>query len=222
MARIGVCEDDPSVRRAVAEVLRSAEHTVVLTRNGHEAFSAFSEPGSVDAMVIDIGLPDADGRDVCAALRAAGQHAPVLFLTALDGVHNRIAGFNAGGDDYVGKPFSVGELQVRINALLKRTRPVPATIHGLVLDPERFSVRTPSGEEKLTPTEFRILAALAAQPGVVVRRRAAVAAGWPDGAMVSENTLDSYIRRVRVKLETVDSPVSLDTVRGVGYVLSDE
>lgn len=219
MARIGICEDDASVRRALGEMLTSVDHVVVTARNGHEALASFSTPGSVDAMVIDIGLPDADGRDVCAALRAGGQHAPVLFLTALDGPHNRISGFSAGGDDYVAKPFSVGEVLARINALLKRTRPQPARVAGLRLDPERFSVRTSTHEEKLTPTEFRILASLAAQPGVVVRRRAVVAAGWPDGALVAENTIDSYLRRLRVKLAAVESPVHLETVRGVGYVL---
>jgi len=207
------------VRRALVETLASADHVALIARNGHEALAKFSAPGSVDALVIDIGLPDADGRDVCAALRAAGQHAPVLFLTALDGVHNRISGFNAGGDDYVGKPFSVAEVLVRLQALLKRTRPKPEAVQGMRLDPERFSVRTSTHEEKLTPTEFRILAALAAQPGVVVRRRAVVAAGWPDGAMVSENTIDSYLRRLRVKLAAVESPVGVETVRGVGYVL---
>jgi two-component system response regulator MprA len=219
MARIGICEDDASVRRVLVEMLASGDHVAVTARNGHEALAWLSAPESVDAMVIDIGLPDADGRDVCAALRAAGQHAPVLFLTALDGPHNRISGFNAGGDDYVAKPFSVGEVLARINALLKRTRPVPDRVEGLRLDPERFSVRTAAAEERLTPTEFRILARLAAQPGVVVRRRAVVAAGWPDGAMVSENTIDSYLRRLRAKLAAVESPVHVETVRGVGYVL---
>lgn len=219
MAKIGICEDDAAVRRTLVEMLRSADHEVVLARNGHEAIAAFSAADSVDVIVIDIGLPDADGRDVCQALRASGQHAPVLFLTALDGVHDRISGFNAGGDDYVGKPFSVGEVLARIGALLRRTRPEPERIEGLKLDPERFSVRTPTGEEKLTPTEFRLLAVLAGDPGTVVRRRRVVAAAWPDGAIVSENTLDSYVRRIRVKLEAVGSPLRLETVRGVGYVL---
>ncbi|QWZ09967.1 response regulator transcription factor [Nocardioides panacis] len=219
MARIGICEDDAAVKRVLVEMLTAVDHQVVTARTGHEALESFSAPGSVDALVIDIGLPDADGRDVCAALRAGGQHAPVLFLTALDRVHDRISGFNAGGDDYVGKPFSVGEVRVRLDALLRRTRPEPRPVDGMRLDPERFSVRTAGLEAKLTPTEFRILAALAAQPGVVVRRRAVVAAGWPDGAMVSENTLDSYVRRVRAKLAAVESPVHVDTVRGVGFVL---
>ncbi|MEO7350696.1 MAG: winged helix-turn-helix domain-containing protein [Marmoricola sp.] len=90
---------------------------------------------------------------------------------------------------------------------------------GLQLDPDRHAVRYADAEVKLTPTEFRLLASIAAEPGTIVRRRAAVAAAWPDGAMVSENTIDSFIRRLRVKLEVVGSPVALETVRGVGFVL---
>lgn len=219
MARIGICEDDAAVRRVLTEGLRLADHEVVLARNGHEAMELLGPPSGVDVLVIDIGLPDADGRDVCQALRAGGQHAPVLFLTALDAVHDRISGFHAGGDDYVSKPFAIGEVLVRLDALVRRARPEPASTSGLVLDPERFSVRSPSGEERLTPTEFRMLAAVAARPGAVVRRRAVVAAGWPDGAIVNENTIDSYVRRLRVKLEAIDSPVRLETVRGVGFAL---
>jgi two-component system OmpR family response regulator len=216
---VGVCEDDPAVRRVVVEALRRAEYAVLVARNGHEAVRDFGPASGVHQLVIDIGLPDADGRDVCQSLRAAGQHAPVLFLTALAGLHDRLSGFNAGGDDYVVKPFAIAEVVARIDALVKRTRPLPGPATGLHLDPHRFCVRTAYGEQSLTPTEFRMIAALTSKPGVVVRRRAVVAAAWPDGAMVSENTIDSYIRRLRVKLAAVDSPVSLETVRGVGFVL---
>ncbi|ALX04313.1 response regulator transcription factor [Aeromicrobium erythreum] len=219
MARIGVCEDDASVRRVLVEGLRLSSHDVVLARTGREAMELFGADAELDALVLDIGLPDADGRDVCQALRAGGQHAPVLFLTALDAVHDRVSGFHAGGDDYVPKPFSISEVLVRLEALMRRSRSAPAEATGLVLDPERFSVRSPGGEQRLTPTEFRMLAAIAARPGEVVRRRAVVAAGWPDGAIVHENTIDTYVRRLRVKLEAIDAPVTLETVRGVGFVL---
>ncbi len=212
-------EDDASVRRVLADALRMKGHEVVIARNGREALQNLAPNSGVEVLVIDIGLPDADGRDVCQALRTEGQHAPVLFLTALDGVHDRVSGFHAGGDDYVSKPFALSEVMVRIEALHKRMRPAPTEVTGLHLDPDRYAVRHGDREERLTPTEFRMLAAIAAQPGVVVRRRAAVAAGWPEGAMVSENTIDSYIRRLRVKLAAIESPVSLETVRGVGFVL---
>ena len=219
VTRVGVVEDDASVRRVLSDALKMNGHEVVIARNGQEALRNLTPSSGVDVLVIDIGLPDADGRDVCQALRTEGQHAPVLFLTALDAVHDRVSGFNAGGDDYVPKPFALSEVMVRIEALHRRTRPVPTEVTGLHLDPDRYAVRHGELEQRLTPTEFRMLAAIAAQPGTVVRRRAAVVAGWPEGAMVSENTIDSYIRRLRVKLAAIDSPVSLETVRGVGFVL---
>ena len=219
VTRVGVVEDDASVRRVLSDALKMNGHEVVMARNGQEAMRNLTPSSGVDVLVIDIGLPDADGRDVCQALRTEGQHAPVLFLTALDAVHDRVAGFNAGGDDYVPKPFALSEVMVRIEALHRRTRPAPTEVTGLHLDPDRYAVRHGDLEQRLTPTEFRMLAAIAAQPGTVVRRRAAVVAGWPEGAMVSENTIDSYIRRLRVKLAAIDSPVSLETVRGVGFVL---
>jgi len=219
VARIGICEDDESVRRVLTDAFRMHGHEVVIARNGHEALRNFPVGTGLDVLVIDIGLPDSDGRDVCQALRAEGQHAPVLFLTALDGVHDRVSGFHAGGDDYVPKPFAISEVLVRVAALHKRSRPAPETVSGLHLDPDRHAVRHADAVAKLTPTEFRLLASIAAEPGTVVRRRAAVAAAWPDGAMVSENTIDSFIRRLRVKLQSIDSPVALETVRGVGFVL---
>jgi two-component system OmpR family response regulator len=219
VTKIGICEDDESVRRVLTDAFRMKGHEVVVARNGQEALGNFSVSAGIDVLVIDIGLPDSDGRDVCQALRTEGQHAPVLFLTALDGVHDRVSGFNAGGDDYVSKPFAIAEVLARISALHKRTRPAPEDVSGLHLDPDRHSVRYGDAEVTLTPTEFRMLASIAAEPGKVVRRRAAVAAAWPDGAMVSENTIDSFIRRLRVKLQALDSPVVLETVRGVGFVL---
>jgi two-component system response regulator MprA len=216
---IGICEDDESVRRVLTDALKLNGYDVVLARNGREALQNLGAASDVDVLVVDIGLPDADGRDVCQALRANGQQAPVLFLTALDGVHERVAGFSAGGDDYVVKPFAIAEVLARVGALHKRTRPVPEGSTGLHLDPDRYSVRHGDHEQRLTPTEFRLLASIAAEPGVVVRRRSAVVAAWPDGTVVTENTIDSYIRRLRVKLEAVESPVELKTVRGVGFVL---
>jgi len=135
-------------------------------------------------------------------------------------VHERLAGFSAGADDYLPKPFDVKELIARVEALAKRGRLVVAQApEDLVLDPARHALVCDDREVLLTPTEFRMLAAITSRPGEVVRRRAVVAAAWPDGAVVSENTVDSYVRRIRAKLTEVDSPVRLHTVRGVGFTL---
>jgi DNA-binding response OmpR family regulator len=220
MAKIALCEDDPSIRRIVLAALEHAGHVGVAAHDGREALNLFATDDSLDVVVLDIGLPDADGRDVCQALRSAGQPAPVLFLTALGAVHERLAGFSAGADDYLPKPFDVKELIARIEALAKRGRLVTGSAPSdLLLDPARHAIVCHGREVLLTPTEFRMLAAITSRPGEVVRRRAVVAAAWPDGAMVSENTVDSYVRRIRAKLSHVDSPVRLHTVRGVGFTL---
>lgn len=216
--RVGVCEDDPRIRRVVAEVLTADGHEVLLAHTGAEAMRLFGADAALGCIVLDIGLPDADGRDVCQALRGAGQRAPVLFLTARDGLHDVVSGFGAGGDDYLAKPFAVQELRVRVAALIRRSAPAAAPGHGVMLDPARFVLRFEAGEVVVTPTEFRMFAALLGRPGEVVRRRELVAAGWPLGAVVQENTVDSFVRRLRVRLVDLHCPGRIETVRGVGYV----
>ncbi|HWU22682.1 MAG TPA: response regulator transcription factor [Nocardioides sp.] len=222
MLRIGVCEDDPAIRRVLTRALEGAGHGVVPAHNGAEALTLLAASSGVDVLIMDVGLPDADGRDVLQALRANGQHAPALFLTALGDTHDVLAGFAAGADDYVVKPFEIKEVLVRIAALARRGRDVPATSpRGLTLDPVTHAATASGGEVLLTPTEFRMLAAITSQPGAVVRRRSVVAAGWPDGALVSENTIDSFMRRIRTKLGAIDAPVGIETVRGVGFRLTE-
>jgi len=216
---IGVCEDDASIRRLLVAALRFAGHETVVAHDGGEALRRFGADSNIEVMVVDIGLPDSDGRDVCQALRSAGQNAPVLFLTALGAPHERLAGFAAGGDDYVAKPFDVKELIARLEALGRRGRPALTTTSGLALDPARHAARTPAGEVLLTPTEFRMLAAITSRPDEVVRRHTVIAAAWPEGAIVAENTVDSFMRRIRAKLEEISCPVSIETVRGVGFRL---
>jgi DNA-binding response OmpR family regulator len=213
---VGVCEDEPALRSVLSRALRAMGHDPVVAATATEALRAFARQRP-EVLVLDIGLPDADGRDLCLALRAAGIDAPVLFLTARDGLHDKIAGFEAGGDDYLTKPFELDEVRVRLEALLRRTpSPVAVTEGEPVLDPARHALVVGDVEVALTPTEFRLLGRLMAEPSTVVRRHALVAAAWPHGAMVSDNTLDSYVRRIRKKLEPLDLAL-VSTVRGVGY-----
>ncbi|MBZ5734061.1 response regulator transcription factor [Nocardioides sp. TRM66260-LWL] len=216
MASIGVCEDDPAIRSVLAEALGGAGHEVTMAHTAGEALRLFGPDARLDALVLDIGLPDADGRDLCQALRGNGQPAPVLFLTALDALHDRLAGFSAGADDYLVKPFAIKELLARLEVLVRRPR-VDAPGGDLVLDPARHALVRGEAVVTLSPTEFRLLASLLSRAGEVVRRAALVAAAWPDGAIVNDNTLDSYVRRVRVKLGDVGSDAVVTTVRGVGY-----
>jgi two-component system, OmpR family, response regulator len=220
MLTIGICEDQEAIRTLLVRGLRHAGHEVVVAHDGREALLQLSPDKAIDAIVMDIGLPDADGRDVVQALKSAGQHAPVLFLTALDATHDHLAGFAAGADDYVTKPFVLKVLLARLEALARRAPARMATPDGLVLDPISHSARTPRAEVRLSPTEFRMLAAIISRPDEVVRRRSVVAAAWPDGAMVSANTVDSFIRRIRAKLDQIGSPTGIETIRGVGFTIT--
>jgi two-component system, OmpR family, response regulator len=218
---IGVCEDDDELRGILRDALRREGVAVRPTVSGTEAVELFTRE-QPDLLVLDIGLPDADGRDVCQALRAHGVDAPVLFLTARGSVPDRISGFHAGGDDYLTKPFSLAELLVRVNALLRRRRVADAPAEpsrGFVLDPGRHAVRYGDREEALTPTEFRILGALAAGAGDIVRREALISAAWADGAIVHDNTLHVYLARIRRKLRRIAALAEVENVRGVGYRL---
>ena len=217
--RVGICEDDQQLRSVLARALAAEALEVTATANGRDAVREFTA-APPDLLVLDIGLPDADGRDVCQALRAHGVDAPVIFLTARGQLTDKLSAFNAGGDDYLTKPFALAELLVRVRAILKRRVAQPADEPArLRLDPAKHGASAGAKTEQLTPTEFRLLAALVAQPGVVVRRRELVAAAWPDGAIVHDNTLDTYVGRLRRKLRALEVPEQIATARGVGYVL---
>lgn len=219
-ATIGVCEDDADLRSVLVRALEAVGHEVVTAADGHQAIARFAE-SPIDILVLDIGLPDTDGRDVCQALRSRGVDAPVLFLTARDALTDRLSGFSAGGDDYLTKPFELAELLARLAALGRRL-PVAQVDDPseLQLDPGSHGMRIGDRTVSLTPTEFRILGALAARRGQVVRRHEVIAAAWPDGAIVHENTLDAYITRLRRKLTQLGADDSIHTSRGVGYSLS--
>lgn len=215
--RLLIVEDDAELRSVLSRSLREEGFTVDTVATGGEVLARV-DANAPDLFVIDIGLPDADGRDVCQALRARGIDAPVLFLTARDAVVDRVAGFDAGGDDYVAKPFALVELVARVQALLRRTGGTAALeLEGIRLDPVSHSVSSADVEVALTPTEFRLLALLLARPHQAVRRIELVRAGWPHGAIVRENTLDAYVARIRRKLKQLEGAPEIRTVHGVGY-----
>lgn len=217
-AHVLVVEDDSGVRDLLRRGLTENGFRVTTAADGAAALRAAST--DVDAVVLDIGLPDADGRDICQALRAQGLTMPVLFLTARDAVTDRLSGFSSGGDDYLGKPFAVSELVARLHVALRRTGfSGRVQVADLALDPLSHQVSSGQTSAPLTPTEFALLAALMAAPGTVVRRAQLRRAGWPDGAIVSDNTLDQYVARIRRRLRSVGAAHSIDTVRGVGYRL---
>jgi len=214
-----VVEDDPDLRRLVSKGLEEEGFEVLVVRNGADALE-LTRRSQPELLVVDIGLPDTDGRDLCQAMRADGMTAPVLFLTARDSGADRVSGFGAGGDDYLTKPFVFAELVARLRALARRGVPAAtATVGDLTLDPVSHSLVAGSGSVSLTPTEFRLLGALVSRGGAVVRRHELMAAAWPPGAVVHDNTVDVYVRRLRRKMEELNSEARIETVHGVGYIL---
>ena len=214
-----VLEDDEELGALVSRGLREEGFEVTLAATAQELLRHIGT-ADPDVLVVDIGLPDADGRDVVQALRAQGVGAPVIFLTARDALPDRLSGFAAGGDDYLTKPFAFAELAARVRALLKRGgSDLAVETRGLRLDPSTHDASCGERTVDLTPTEFRILARLAGAPGDAVRRRELVQAAWPHGAIVHDNTLDVYIARIRRKLAALPQAPEIATVHGVGYSL---
>jgi two-component system OmpR family response regulator len=218
--RVAIAEDDADLRRMLVRGLTEEGFDVTASSDGGQLLTRV-EQQAPDVLIIDIGLPDSDGRDVCQALRARGVTSPVLFLTARGALTDRLSGFHAGGDDYLVKPFAFKELVVRLQALIRR-RPEEAGAEGgerLAMNPAAHAVSVNGMSATLTPTEYRLLAKLAAHPGDVVRRRELTLAAWPDGAIVHDNTLDAYVARIRRKLRELGRDDALVTVHGVGYRL---
>jgi DNA-binding response OmpR family regulator len=214
-----VVEDDLDLRGVLLRGLQEEGFAAVGAGTGAELLERI-EPEAPDLLIVDIGLPDTDGRDVVQALRAQGASLPILFLTAKDALTDRVTGFSAGGDDYLTKPFAFAELVARLQALMRRAGADTSVVAGnLRLDPVAYVASADNRKVSLTPTEFRLLAKLVASQGSTVRRRDLVRTGWPHGARVRDNTLDAYIARLRKKLGELPDTPCISTVHGVGYTL---
>jgi DNA-binding response OmpR family regulator len=214
--RVLVVEDDHGLRDLIARGLRAQEFEVVTASDGESAMRS-ADPAP-DAIVLDIGLPDSDGRDVCQALRSRGVDAPVIFLSARRDVTDRLSGFASGGDDYLAKPFAFAELVARLRAVLRRhVQGATNASELLQMDPLAHAVRWRAQRAELSPIEYRLLARLLAEPDAVVRRQQLREAAWPAGGIVSDNTLDQYVTKLRRKLAEVGAPHVLRVARGIGY-----
>ncbi len=214
-----VVEDDLDLRSVLLRGLEEEGFEAFGVGSGAEVLQQI-ERQSPNVLIVDIGLPDADGRDVVQALRAQGVTAPVMFLTARDALTDRVTGFSAGGDDYLTKPFAFAELVARLHALLRRAGADPTVSAGVLrLDPVGHTAAADQVKISLTPTEYRLLARLVSEHGTAVRRRDLVRTGWPHGARVRDNTLDAYIARLRRKLGDMPGAPGITTVHGVGYTL---
>jgi two-component system response regulator MprA len=217
--RILVVEDDHGLRDRLVRGLRAQDFDVLTASDGATALASLDPVP--DAVILDIGLPDSDGRDVCQAMRSRGVDAPVIFLSSRQSVSDRLSGFASGGDDYLAKPFVLAELVARLRAVLRRHVQALAEAHprDLHLDLMSHSVQWLDRRVELSPTEFRLLARLLAEPHAVVRRRQLRESAWPAGAVVADNTLDQYMTKLRRKLAALGAPHVLRAARGVGYQL---
>ena len=220
--KVVLAEDDPAVRNAVQRVLELEGYSVVVTKDGVAAFDAILS-NTPDAVVMDVMMPFSDGLSVCRELRRRANRTPVLLLTARHEVGDRVAGLDAGADDYLVKPFSIDELLARVRALLRRntsnTTSSILQLADLVLDPTRREVRRGLRIVDLTKTEFDLLQVLLAQTGIVLSREYLYEHIWGFDFETNSKSLDVYVGYLRRKIEQNDETKLLHTVRGVGYVV---
>jgi len=224
-ARVLVVDDEPAVREALKRAMVSEGYDVVLAADGDQALAAFAE-GTPDALVLDVLMPNLSGLEVARRLRAAGDAVPILMLTARDAVSDRVAGLDAGADDYLVKPFALEELFARVRALLRRSGAVgPGRVlrfADLVLDQPAHEVSRGDRRIELTRTEFLLLELFMLNPRRVLSRSLIHERVWGYDFGPASNSLGVYVGYLRRKLEADGEPRLIHTVRGVGYVLRSQ
>ena len=222
--RVLVVEDDEQVRRSVERALRFEGYDVATAGDGEAGLQA-AESSRPDVVVLDIMMPRLDGISVCRLLRAKGDRTPVLMLTARRELSDRVAGLDAGADDYLVKPFALEEFLARLRALLRRTGfsagEEVLRVADLVLRPAARTVRRGEREVELTRTEFGLLELLMVNAGIVLPRHVIYERIWGFDFETSSNSLDVYVGYLRRKTEGAGEPRLIHTVRGVGYVVRE-
>ncbi|HEX6944333.1 MAG TPA: response regulator transcription factor [Gemmatimonadaceae bacterium] len=219
--RLLFAEDDKQLLTAIARGLREAGHEVDQATTGGQALT-LAQAGEYDVIILDVLLPGKSGIIVCRTIREGGNRVPILMLTALDAVEHRIAGLDAGADDYLTKPFDFGELLARLRALTRRHReaaPPRLVIGDLEIDNERRTVRRGGREITLTGREFTLLQFLAQNAGRAVSRAELMEHVWDDNRGTYSNIIDVYAARLRKKVDEGEREAMFSTVRGVGFRL---
>ena len=221
MTSVLIVDDDRAMVGMVASLLGSEGYDLITAYDGESAVRRHAEE-LPDLVILDRGLPKMSGEEVCKRIRA-GSQTPILMLTGEKGEDERVKLLDLGADDYLEKPFGRKELLARVRALLRRAPrsagpAMAADIDGLRIDTRAHSARMGRDDLPLTPTEFRLLAALAARPGELVDRKALLRAGWPEERDPDPEWLKAHLARLRAKLEAAGAPVPAN-VRGVGYKL---
>ncbi|MGD6740615.1 response regulator transcription factor [Streptomyces sp. BH106] len=222
-----LAEDDRAIRHALERALTLEGYAVTAAADGVEALAA-THRIRPDILVLDVMMPGVDGLQVCRVLRAEGDRTPILMLTALVETPDRIAGLDAGADDYVAKPFDVEEVFARLRALLRRTTPLPdesadhrITVGGLRIDPAARRAWRGSRELELPRTEFDLLELLARNSGIVLDHATIYDRIWGYDFGPGSKNLAVYVGYLRRKVDEPEGPPLIHTVRGVGYVLRE-
>ena len=222
--RILIVDDDRSLRDALRRALALGGYEPVLAGGGQEGLTKAASDAP-DAIVLDVGMPDVDGLEVCRRLRASGNRVPVLMLTARDAIEDRIDGLDAGADDYLPKPFDVGELKARLRALLRRNgmqgNPDELRFEELGLDSARHGATVNGALVQLTRTEYQLLELLMLNPRRVLPHSLIYDRVWGYDFGPTSNALRVYVGYLRRKLQEAGSRPLIHTVRGVGYVLRE-
>jgi two-component system response regulator ChvI len=224
---VTVVEDEETIREAICFALGREGYRTEAFDDGLNAWEAF-ERGLPDLAVLDIGVPRLDGLALCRRLRSRSEALPIIFVTSREEEFDRVLGLEIGADDYLCKPFSMRELMARIKVLLRRAALADGAhrqpedratvVGGLTLDPLRLSATWKGAPVPLTVTEFLLLLALARRPGVVKTRDQLMEDAYPDRVSVTDRTIDSHVKRIRRKLETVDRTFAgIESVYGAGY-----
>jgi DNA-binding response OmpR family regulator len=215
--RLLLAEDDEGIREPLMRALQREDYTVDAVADGADA-ARLGVDDDYDLLVIDIGLPTLDGLEVCRRVRDARPRVPILILTAQSDELDVVEGLDAGADDYVPKPFRLGELLARVRALLRRAAPAEMAARGVRLDADARRVFKNGEEVTLTPKEFDLLALLLANAGSVVRRERLMSEVWDENWFGSTKTLDVHMSALRRKLgDDGADPELITTVRGVGF-----
>ena len=220
--RVLVVDDDPAVRRSLSTALGRDGYEVLAAEGGNAALAHLVAAG-VDAIVLDVAMAEPNGLEVCRRLRARGDRTPILMLTARDLVDDRVAGLDAGADDYLVKPFALAELRARLRALLRRSAASSERLSygDLVLDLAAARVMRGGREVSVTRTEYLLLELFLRNPGRVLSHSQIFQAVWGYDFGLRSNSLWVYMGYLRTKLEAAGEPRILHTVRGLGYVLRD-
>jgi len=224
---VAVVEDESTIREAIAAALSKEGYVVESFSDGMRAWEAFARQ-LPDLAVLDIGVPRVDGLEICRRLRGLSDTIPIIFVTSREEEFDRVLGLELGADDYLCKPFSMRELMARVKVLFRRSSLSPASartegerpvvIGDLMLDPLRLVATWKDARVPLTVTEFLLLQSLARRPGIIKTREQLMQEAYPDAVSVTDRTIDSHVKRIRRKFESVDgSFAALESVYRAGY-----